>query len=70
MSLLADLVDGDGDGGVCDSQGPIAGDRVGVHGVGISKVEVSEAACPQMMQHSIGGNAMVRALLIKKHAWQ
>lgn len=32
-----------------------------MHGVGISKVEVSEAACPQMMQHSIGGNAMVRA---------
>jgi hypothetical protein len=39
--------------------GPIAGDHVEMHGVGFSKIEVSEAACPQMLQHSIGGMPMV-----------
>jgi acyl transferase domain-containing protein len=43
--------------------GPIAGDHVEVHGVGCSKIEVSEAACPQMLQHSIGGTPMVSANL-------
>lgn len=43
-----------------DVMGPHAGSRVGHHGVGITKMEVSESACPKMMEHAIGGNPMVR----------
>ena len=39
----------------------MVGSTVGLHGVGISKIEVSEAACPQMMDHSVGGHVMVRS---------
>jgi acyl transferase domain-containing protein len=46
--------------------GPIAGDHVEVHGVGCSKIEVSEAACPQMLHHSIGGTPIVRFKLGRK----